>query len=64
MESSHWGLLNDIAEHRSILENYQNTHYPRFSFTHPKQVGLQHSLKWVFCFYCEQLFGPIARSSS
>ena len=23
----------DVAEHGSILKNYQNTYYPRFSFT-------------------------------
>jgi len=33
MESSRQDLLNDVAEHRSILKNNQNTYYPRFSFT-------------------------------
>ena len=33
MESSRRDLLNDMAEHRSILKNNQNTHYPRFGFT-------------------------------
>jgi len=33
MESSRRDLLNDVAEHMSILKNDQNTHYPRFSFT-------------------------------
>jgi len=32
MESSRGDLLNDMAEHRSILKNVQNTYYPRFSF--------------------------------
>jgi len=27
------GLSIDVAEHRSILKNYQNTYNPRFSFT-------------------------------
>jgi len=25
-------LSIDVAEHRSLLKNYQNTHYPRFIF--------------------------------
>ena len=29
-------LSINVAEHRSILKNNQNTHYPRFSFT-PKR---------------------------
>jgi len=33
MESSRRDLLNDMAEHRSILKNNQNTFYPRFCFT-------------------------------
>ena len=32
MESSRRGLLNDMAEHRSILKNDQNTYYSVFSF--------------------------------
>jgi len=39
MGSSRRDLFNDMAEHRSILKNYQNTYYPRFSFT-PK-TGLE-----------------------
>jgi len=28
METSRWNLSNDMAEHRSILKNNQNTYYP------------------------------------
>jgi len=51
MESSRQGLLNDMAEHRSILKNNQNTYHPRSGFT-PK-AGIA-SLKTGFCFYCDQ----------
>jgi len=37
MESFRRDHFNDVAEHRSILKNNQNTYYPRFSFT-PKTV--------------------------
>jgi len=33
MESSRRDLSNDMAEHRPILKNIQNTYYSRFSFT-------------------------------
>jgi len=33
MGSSHQGLSNDMAEHRPILKNNQNTYYLRFSFS-------------------------------
>ena len=33
MESSRQDLLNDMAKHRAILKNNQNTYYPRLSFT-------------------------------
>jgi len=33
MESSHKDLLNDMAEHQSILKSTQNTYYARDSFT-------------------------------
>ena len=58
MESSRRDLLNDMAEHRSILKNNQNTYYPRFSFT-PKtgkevKTGVSFSLRTAttpdFCF--------------
>jgi len=38
----------DVAEHRSMLENYQNMHYPRFSFI-PK-TGIVF-LQKGFCFF-------------
>jgi len=50
MESSRRDLLNDMAEHRPILKNNQNTYHPRFGFT-PK-TGKEF-LKTGFCFYCE-----------
>jgi len=37
MESSRRDLLNDVADHRSILKNNQNTYYPVL-VSHPKQV--------------------------
>jgi len=46
MESSRRDLLNDVAEHRSILENNQNAYYPRFSFT-PK-IGIAFFACFVF----------------
>ena len=39
LESSRRDLLNDVAEHRSILKTDEKTHYPRFSFV-PK-TGLE-----------------------
>jgi len=43
MESSRRDLLNDVAEHRSILKNNKNTHYflifqdrPMFSLINEK----------------------------
>jgi len=29
----------DVAEHRSMLKNYQNTLYPRFSFSHKSGIA-------------------------
>jgi len=49
MESSRRDLLNDMAEHKSILKNNQNTYHPRFDFT-PK-IGIAFP-KTGFCFYC------------
>jgi len=43
-------LSIDVAEHRSVSNNYQNTLYPRFSFI-PK-TGLAFP-KRGFCFYCD-----------
>jgi len=48
MESSRRDLLNDVAGHRSILKNDQNTYYPRFSFTPKTGIAFP---KRVFCFY-------------
>jgi len=33
MESFRRDLLNDVAEHRSILKNYHELYYPRFNCT-------------------------------
>ena len=33
MKSSPRDHLNDVAEHRPMLKNNQNTYYPRFGFT-------------------------------
>jgi len=33
MESSRRDFLNDMAEHRPILKNNQNTYHTRFGFT-------------------------------
>jgi len=49
MESSRRDLVNDLAEHRSILRNNQNT-YPRFGFTPKMGLALPET---GFCFYCE-----------
>jgi len=52
-ERSRRELSSDVAEHSFMLKNYQNTHYPRFSFvpktgTAPKQVQHQNgSFYWV-----------------
>jgi len=45
------GLSIDVAEHRSTMKNYPNTHYPRYSFM-PK-AGIEYPKTGV-CFYCEQ----------
>jgi len=39
MESSRLDLMNDMAEHRPILKNNQNTYHHRFGFN-KKQVAL------------------------
>jgi len=39
MESSHRDLLNDVAEHWSILKNSQNAYYPLFSFTYKTGIS-------------------------
>ena len=48
MESSLRDLSNDMAEHRPVLKNNQNTYYHRFSFT-PK-TGVAFPQTGVFLF--------------
>jgi len=50
MESSHWDLLNGMAEHRPILKNNQNTYHPRFGFTPKTRMALT-----GFRFYFEDM---------
>jgi len=45
-------LSIDVAEHRSMLENYQNTHYPRSSFTSKTDISLPKN--GVFVFFCDR----------
>jgi len=47
MKRSRRELSNGMAEHRPILKNIQNTHCPRFSFTH--KTGLAFPKTVVFC---------------
>jgi len=49
MESSRRDLLNDMAEHESILKNNQNTCHPRFGFTSKTSIAFP---KTGCCFYC------------
>jgi len=49
MESSRRDLLNDLAEHRPILKNNQNTYHSRLGFV--SKTGIAFS-KTGFCFYC------------
>jgi len=48
MESSRRDLSNDMAEHKPILKNNQNTHHPRFGFT-PK-TGVKKNQNGGFVF--------------
>jgi len=48
MESSRRDLLNDMAEHRPILKNNQNTHHPRFGFT-PKTGKAFPNMGFFYC---------------
>jgi len=59
MESFRRDLSNDMAEHRPILKNSQNTYTP-ILVSHPKQV--QPSPKRVFCFYCVNLLVSLSIS--
>jgi len=61
IESFRRGRLNDLAEHRSILNNSQNTYYPRFVFS--PNTG-KNSLKQVFRFYSELIDSVISMLSS
>ena len=47
MESSRLDLLNNVAEHRSILKNNQYKHQPRFCL--PKTDSPHQG----FCFHCD-----------
>jgi len=47
MESSRRDLLNDVAEHGSILKNNQNTNHPRFGFIPKTGIAFP---KTGFCF--------------
>jgi len=48
IDSSCRDLLNNVAEHESILKINQNKNYPRFSLFAPK-TGMAYSLERVFC---------------
>jgi len=48
MESSRRDLSNDMAKHRPISKNNQNTCHPRFGFT--SKTGIA-SPKTQVCFY-------------
>ena len=48
LESPLRDLLNDMAEHRPILKNSQNTNHPRFGFTLKTGIALP---KTGVCFY-------------
>jgi len=54
MESSRRDLLNDMAEHKPILKNNQNTYHTRFGFTPKTGVAFP---KTRFCFYCVIMTG-------
>jgi len=53
MESSRRDLLNDMAEHGSILKTNQNTFHPRLGFTPKTGTSIP---KTGLCFYCGQAF--------
>ena len=49
-ESSRRPLLNDMAEHRSILKNNQITYYPRYIFKPKKRRELpKHGVSFLLC---------------
>jgi len=47
IKSSRRDLLNDMAQHRPILNNNQNTYHPRFGFTPKTGIAFP---KTGFCF--------------
>jgi len=49
--------LNDMAEHRPILKNNQNTIHPRFGFTPKTGIAFP---KTGFYFYCEPCRGLLS----
>jgi len=53
-------LSIDVAEHWSMLKNYQNTHYPRFSFI-PKtsRVFPKTGVLFVLCIICKHQSFPL-----
>jgi len=57
MESSRRDVSNDMAEHRPILKNKQNTLYPLFSFTPKTGIVVP---KASDCFYCSHSFSRLA----
>ena len=57
MKSSRRDRLNDMAEHRLISKNNQNTYYPRFGFT-PK-TGRAYSIPQNG-FFCVPLVKSLA----
>jgi len=59
-ETSRRELSIDMAEHRSMLENYQNTHYSRFSFTPKTGTAFP---KTILCFYCVKFFNMMPANS-
>jgi len=59
MESSRQALSNDMAEHRPILKNNQNTYYLRLSFT-PK-IGIAFPENLVFCDAVYYIPYPVAQ---
>jgi len=50
MESSRRDLLNEVAEHRVILKNNQNT-YPRFSLTPKTGIKLPKGVSFLLLMY-------------
>jgi len=51
LKRSWWELSIDVVEHRSRLNNYQNTPYPRFSLIPKTYTGIAFPKTGV-CFYC------------